>query len=186
MTTAVFMAGCSKTNEIVPNSEATGSGTGQGQGQGQGGNFQMPDLMGEVTAIKDKTITLKLESLPSGANGGFQNGSRPTGSMPSGSNGTPPDNTGSRTGSMQQPQVQYTGKTQDITLTDSVKILSISNSQSGTSQSEVKLSDIKTGETVSVYYASDGKTIDHISVSNGTFGGFGGGNPGGNQSAASK
>lgn len=174
MAISLMATACSRKNEIVStttDSQAAGS---QFMGTGQQGGFQMPDMMGEISSVKGNVVTLKLEKMPNFQRRAGQSGAASGSSRKSWSSGTSRPS-GSASGSRPQRQVQYTGDVKQITLTDSVKITKPTFSQNSMSQTELKLGELKTGETLYVYYASDKKTIDHITVmEQGSFGGFGG------------
>lgn len=180
--TAVLM-GCKKSDD-----SSTTSG---GQGFGNGSGVKQADLMGEVTAISGNKITLKLIKIPTmtrptGSGGGW-NGSRPMGSRPSGnwSSGSRPEGgygggygqaasgaSGSRRGASRQ--MEFTGKTETITVPSAAIIYTRTYGANGTQENVLKVSSIKKDDILSIYYAADKKTIKQISVSDlSSSGGFG-------------
>lgn len=151
------VAGCSNSG----NSNQTST-----NGKGNRGNFQKPDVYGEVSAINGNTITLKLMKIPqmnrpkgqvrgSGSgNMGVRNGASGNGNWSkNGSQGR--GGMGART---------YTGEEKNITIPDGVSMTTMTRGTNGVEQSDITLDQITTGSTLSIYYENDGKTIKNIRV----------------------
>lgn len=165
--------------------------------------FEMPTLMGEVTDIAGNDVTLKLIQIPKmtsrPSSGSFSRPSSGSFSRPSGGSWS---NSGA-SGTNRQRTVQYTGETKEVIIPVGTKIvttqISQSSSAAGGSASRtasgggmfgrgqmnfvevaISVDKIQIGDTLSFYYAKDGKTITKVTVSSassgsgfaGFFGGF--------------
>lgn len=163
-----LLSGCSNNN----NTQSSQNGNPSGNFRG---NFKLPGLTGQVSNIKGNDFTLNLIATPQ------MGGTRSRRSYQSGGNG------GQYQSGQSRPQrtINFTGEVRDYVIPSGTKLVTTSFSQGVVSQSTVTVDSIKIDDTLSVYYAADGKTIDYISVSNsssggGFGGGFGGGYGGGN------
>lgn len=153
-----IFAGCSKTAGSASTSSQDSNSK----------SYERPGLTGQVTDITGNDITIKVIKMPT-----FKAGSRPSGSgrgSYSGGNWSSRGG-GSRGGASGFSHsgargLQFTGKTQDVVIPVGVNIVEMSRGQGGASEATVSLSSIQKGSIISFYYASDGKTIDKVSISN--------------------
>lgn len=167
------IAGCS--NSSNSNQSAT-----NGNGNGNKGGFQKPDVYGEVASISGNNVTLKLMKIPqmNRGNGNYRGSGNGNMSTNGGAPGnTPSNNPGNanmnRNGGQGPGQGQgrggmrakaYTGEQKTITIPNGVQMTTMTRGANGATQSNVSLSDITTGSTLSIYYDTDGKTIKSIRV----------------------
>ena len=122
---------------------------GANKSYGQNGQpFKQADVIGEVDIISGNDITLKIIAMPA----------RPS--------GDPDANT--KTSQSKNPvdrQTQYTGEEQKITISDSTPITTFSRGTDASQKSNLKVSDIKKGDRIQVWYADkEKKTIEKISI----------------------
>jgi hypothetical protein len=188
---------------------------GQAGQNNPGMQLQDADLMGEVSAISGNEITVKVISIPQMGQGqkggpdGNSNGQTSRGAIgrkqapaagdgqasanDAGKNQAPADGTGQNRASAdnaangQQPQreIQYTGETKVLKLTDSVTITETVREDKNVTSQAIKLTDIKVGDTLQVYYSDKSKeTISKIILGSGW--GMGGGRQQGQQPDSNK
>lgn len=158
---ALLFTGCGAT----PTSTTDSQSQPPSQANSQGGDRQSfrqngpaADLNGEVDTISGNSITLKLIAMPVRPSG------RPDATGPAGS--PRPRGTGGLGFQGGNRPVQYTGKTETIALTDSIPITTMTRGANGAQQENIKISDIKKGDRIQVWYADkDKKTISKVSVS---------------------
>jgi hypothetical protein len=163
-----LLSGCSS-NKNNTNSSQSFNQNGNGRG-----NFKTPGLTGQVSNVKGNDMTLNLIAIPQ------RGGTRSRRSYQSGGNGG--NGGGQYQSGQSRPQrtINFTGEVKDFVIPSGTKLVTMSFSQGGISESTVTLDSIKVDDTLSVYYTADGKTIDYISVSDSSSGGgFGGGLGGG-------
>jgi hypothetical protein len=164
------IAGCSNANasdQTSTNSNGNGNGN---AGKGNKNGFQKPDVYGEISAIDGNKVTLKLMEIPqmshrNGQNKGNGSGNGPGNGSGSGwnnGNGNGNGNGGPGSGGMRAKK--YTGEEKTIEIPDGVSLVTMTRGANGMTQSNLNLSDLTTGDTLSIYYNSDGKTIDKIRV----------------------
>ena len=196
----VGLAGCGSGKNNA-NSQANAGGAGMM-------GFQRPDVYGEITEIAGNEITLKeiklpqmgrygrytpdpnrtpspgmrvrMTGRPDGSAGGYSYGNGSGGA----SGNSPYMGQGGNGSGRQAPKVEYTGKTVDIVIPVGVKVTQITMGQDRKpTTEEVAITSLKKGDTLSVIYAADGKTVARVMLSNGMRGGggrfFGGGGAGG-------
>ncbi len=164
-----------------PNGSKRGNGGYRGQLQGQGA-----DLTGEVSSISGNQITLKVIKMPAfnrngtsprGGTGNSGNTSQPAaGSTPaaepssstpaSDSSNTSPDSRGPKGNGHSQPRgIQYTGETKTVTIPDGVAITAMARTNGDSNQQTLKLSDIKEGNVLQIWYSDKDKgTVSKINV----------------------
>lgn len=165
----------------LPNGSKHGNGGYRGQLQGQGA-----DLTGEVSSISGNQITLKVIKMPAfnrkgtpprGSTGNSGNTSQPaagstsaaepSGSTPaSDSSNTSPDSSGPKGNGPSQPRgIQYTGETKTVTIPDGVAITAMARTNGDSNQQTLKLSDIKEGNVLQIWYSDKEKgTVSKINV----------------------
>lgn len=160
------IAGCSNGNN---SSQASTASNGSGQaGNGGGNGFAKPDVYGEVANINGNQVTLKLMVIPqrNGRNG--QNG----GNWKNGQNGQNGQNNGNASagggngagGPGGRRARQYTGQEKTMVIPNGTSIVTMSRGSNGMTQNQVSMSDITVGSVLSIYYKTDGKTINNIRV----------------------
>jgi len=156
-------------------------------GDNNQGNLQKPDmgdLRGEVTAIDDDEITLKLIKMPEFNGGpggqpgngqppqatGTQNGTQTNGQQRP-PQGQPPQATGTQNGAQtngqppQQRTIEYTGETKTITIPDSATITTMVMTDNKMTSEEIEVEDIEVGNIVTIWYSDDDSTtISKVSV----------------------
>lgn len=134
-------------------------------GEKQSSRQTPADLIGEVDSISGNDITLKVIAMPQRPSGN-QNGEKPTGT-PGQKNQGDKQNQGNRPDRQNQGdrQPQYTGEAQTITLSNSIPITTYSRGDNGPKSDPIKLSDIKKGDRLQVYYSDkEKKAIEKVSV----------------------
>lgn len=173
------MAGCSNSNN---SGQANAASNGNGNGNSANG-FTKPDVYGEVSSINGNNVTLKLMEIPQmpnrngqgngGGNGqgnggnwqnGGGNGQGNGGNGSNGGNGGFRGGNGGGGGFGGMRQRNYTGQTKTITIPSGTSLVTMARGQNGMTQNQIKLSDVTVGSVFSIYYKSDGKTIDKIRV----------------------
>lgn len=172
----MLLAGCSSKNAA---STSQTTDTNQTATNGQNNQRQNPDIFGQVKSISGSDITIALAQVPQRNQG--QNGAQQQPQQQSQS----ASQTGGTAGQGQRGNMtlQLTGETKTITVPDGVKIYGgngpsrqnkgqsqgqsetqSQGQQQGQGPAEVKLSDIKVGDTISVFYQTGTTTVDHISI----------------------
>jgi hypothetical protein len=145
------IAGCTNSensNQTAPN--------------GKKGNFQKPDVYGEVSSINGNKVNLKLLKIPQMNKPNGQVRGSDTGNMGVKSAAPNYENPGQGGGRMKAKT--YTGEEKTITVPDNVQIITMTRGANGMGQSTITPDQIQTGSTLSVYYDTDGKTIKSIRV----------------------
>lgn len=182
----LLTAACGSNSSASNGSEgnaAPGSNQPAGSPSGQA-KMQAADLVGEVASIDSNKIELKLIEMPQfspnvrqGNARGGNTGAKPKSSNDSGTDSTKQEGTASTdikgskpsspNGGNQMPQMKftYTGKSETVTIPDSVKITATTRGDKGMQQKTISLTDIKKGDLLEIWY-SDKKTetISKISV----------------------
>lgn len=141
------------------------------------------DVYGEVSEVIGNEVTLKLLEIPdmSAMNrekgtDGEQAGGKAEGSAPAG------DTTGGAaagaTGGGGMREKQYTGEEKNIVIPVGTPIVSMSRGEEGMVETEISLNELTSGNTLSIYYQEDGKTIEKITIRKPRTGGGQGGQGG--------
>jgi hypothetical protein len=139
-------------------------------------NKKMADLSGEVSAISDNQVTLKLiemPTMPADKNGKQKDGQGTTASTNSSANqGTSQD--GQKTNGTQpadqagqkpKMEVKYTGETKTITISDGISITTLSKGEKDATEKTIAVKDIKVGDRLDISYSDSNKTtISKINV----------------------
>lgn len=141
----------------------------------QRGNFAAPDVYGEVKSVNGNDISVALLEMPQRPQRNNTQGSgdstAPQGSKPQ---GTRPSGTGNgqrQGGGMNAPK-KYTGATQTVTVAADTQISTFErgsgngngNGNNRPTQKDIKVSDIKAGSIIQVWYKSGTKEIQRIMV----------------------
>jgi hypothetical protein len=168
------IAGCSNAQG---SSQTTTSNSNGNAANANRNGYQKPDVYGEVSAIDGNKVTLKLLEIPQMTRRNRQNGSNDTGNggnnSSSNSGGNATGNgvyTGRGNGGAGGPGrggmrvKKYTGEDKTIVIPDGVTMTTMTRGQNGMTQSNISLSDVTTGSTLSIFYDTDGKTIKSIKV----------------------
>lgn len=163
--TTALMVGCSKANnENAQETAQSTQSTSTDDGSTKQKNFQDIDLQGEVTNIDGNKITLKVIKVPERNQGSKQkdqvnqNGDKNVSQDSKDKGGQAPERKGNR-------QVEYTGETKDITISDGIKIISMNREKKDSDAKTLTISDIKVGDTLSIKYSDkDKETISQITV----------------------
>jgi hypothetical protein len=145
--------------------------------------FEKPDLYGEVSEVIGNEVTLKLLKMPEMPAQNGQKGGTNAGNVDDkGSNVAPNDanadgSGGTGTGGGMR-QKEYTGEEKTMVIPVGTSLVTTTRSETGMTESEISLNELKSGYTLSVYYKKDGKTIEKISVRKPRTGGGQGGDTG--------
>lgn len=106
--------------------------------------FTRPDLMGEIKTISQDEIVLKVIKF----------------SLPGKDDSKTYD---AKKSSVKKTfQIEYTGEEKVIKISSDLKILKSSRSSDGVKQDELNISELKTGDILSITYKEDKTTIDKI------------------------
>jgi hypothetical protein len=160
------IAGCS-------NGNGSGQAAAASNGSGQAANgFAKPDVYGEVAKIDGNQVTLKLMEIPqrNGRNGNnrrnWQNGQNGQNWQNNGqNNGNVAAGGGNGAGGPGGMRARrYTGEEKTIVIPNGVSIVTMTRGTNGMTEDQMALKDITVGSILSVYYKTDGKTIDKIRV----------------------
>lgn len=160
--TAVLMVGCGSTTTTTQSNSAS-SNTSTNDGSNKQGNFQRPDLEGEVSSIDGNKITLKVIKTPDRSAGADNKNQNSDGGDKSNQNGNNQDQQSPK--GQQKRQVEYTGETKDITIGDGVQIKTIGRGNKGSQSNDLTVSDIKVGDRLGITYSDKtNETISNIIV----------------------
>ncbi|EKQ53514.1 MULTISPECIES: hypothetical protein [unclassified Clostridium] len=160
--TTTLMVGCSKTSTGTTQAAQGSQNASTEDGTAPQKNFQAADLQGEVSSIDGNKITLKLIKAPERPQGGDKKNANQNGDQK-----TSQDNNKDGQPSMKQAnrQVEYTGETKDITVSDGIQITTMSRGKQNTDAKTLTASDIKVGDILSITYSDKEKeTISKIVV----------------------
>ncbi|MCP8968096.1 hypothetical protein [Ectobacillus ponti] len=168
------IAGCSSSNAATSSSggQTTSQSTTK-QANGTAPAFEKPDVYGEIAEITGNEVTLKLLAIPDMSARGANNGTKDD-KQAQGAGGANGANGG---GGMRQKN--YTGEQKTIVIPVGTPIVSMTRGDSGMQESEVSLNELTSGNTLSIYYEKDGKTIKKITLRKQGTGGGGQGGTGG-------
>lgn len=111
-------------------------------------NFKMPDLVGEISEIEGRAITLKVISM-----------NKPNDNGEKISNQKPQILSENNNNSIPTFKRQYTGELKKITIPEEIN--KIKNARG---QGDVKVSELKIGDILSITYKEDKITIDEIKL----------------------
>ncbi|WHY02665.1 hypothetical protein [Neobacillus sp. DY30] len=145
------------------------------------------DVYGEVSEVIGNEVTLKLLKIPdmSAVNREKGTGGAPTDSKAEGgaATGTPPTDGaaagaagGGAGGGMREKQ--YTGEVKTIIIPVGTPIVSMTRGEEGMVETEISMNELTSGNTLSIYYQEDGKTIEKITIRKPRTGGGQGGQGG--------
>lgn len=160
--TATLMVGCGA-NAANTQSKDTASNASTDDGTSKPRNFQRADLEGEVASIDGNKVTLKVIKTPE----------RPEGASDKQLSKDGGDKTDKKanTQDKQVPngqsnkQVEYTGETKDITISDGIQIKSMGRGTQASQAKDLTVSDIKVGDRLGITYSNkDNETISSIIV----------------------
>jgi hypothetical protein len=129
-------------------------------------SFTRPD--GEQGALTESSGDGPRTVRPEGAESGmpFERSERPEGA----SGGTPQRRVQER---------QYTGEELEVIVPVGIPLMTVTRGENGMEEKELALTAIKGGDTITITYKTDGKTIDTVYITQGTAGGTIAGGPGG-------
>lgn len=150
-------------NKTAAKAPGTTSGTAKKpSGTSSRSNSSGAGLMGEVTAVQDGSVTLKLIEMPQ-----IQRG------QGSGGHVRPSPGAGAPAGSHPQGQghgqitPKYTGETKTVKIPAGVPVTTVTRGQSGMETKNIEVKDIKAGDMLQVWFSDAGKTVvSKVSVSN--------------------
>lgn len=141
--------------------------------------FARPDLIGEVSNINGRDVTLKLVEMPQFRGNGQDAQAQEDRQKPR------PSQEPEQGRSRRSVERKYTGESKSIKIPEGVAITSMVMGEKGREIKNVDLKDIKAGDTLQVWYDKDNGAISRITLSN--FGGGGNRNnnskPGGNKAS---
>ena len=146
------------------------------------------DVYGEVSEVIGNEVTLKLLEIPdmSAMNrekgtGGDKTGEKAEGSAPAGdtTSGAEAGATTGTPGGGGMREKNYTGEEKTIVIPVGTPIVSMTRGEDGMVESEISLNELTSGNTLSIYYQEDGKTIEKITIRKPRTGGGGQGGQGG-------
>jgi len=178
----LLFTACKSNSTNSNNTNGNSSATQNQNNNGQNGNkqFNMPDLMGQISSISGSKVTLKLYTLPnknSANNNGSNTSNKPNDNAsqkPQGSPGAPPSgyhkpNSSDRPngGGRGMHQMEFSGETKEITIPDGITIESMSqgNRKGNPTSSTIAIKDLKVGMNLQIWYKdSSSETISRISV----------------------
>jgi hypothetical protein len=161
--TTTLMVGCSKASTENTQTAQSSQSASTENGSTNQKNFQGADLEGEVASIDGNKITLKVIKAPERPQGGDQKNAKQNGDQKhpqdsNNNNGQAPNKQGNR-------QVEYTGETKDITLSDGIQITTMSRGKQNSDSKTLTASDIKVGNTLLITYSDkDKETISKIAI----------------------
>lgn len=174
--TATLMVGCSSSTKDTQNkqdtqSASTNSSTSTDDSSNKQNGMQKADLEGEVTSISGNKVTIKVIKTPEKTEGAAPDNASKDSDKANANKDS--DKANSKDGQLSkgQPnkQVEYTGETKDITISDGAKIETMSMDQGNPSQKEITASDIKAGDVLRITYSDKEKeTISTINVMSAT------------------
>lgn len=121
-------------------------------------SVEMPEGM---TRIDNGDGAMMFQMTPGDGAGDVQSGAAPSGEMRQ----------------IRAPEQKYTGEEMEIIIPVGVPIMTRTRGESGMEETELALSDVKSGNIITITYKEDAKTIDTVFVSQ-SGGGFAGGMPG--------
>lgn len=158
------LKGTTGDNKAAAKAPGTTSGTASKNHSGTSSrsNSSGAGLMGEVTAVQDGSVTLKLIEMPQRSGTGGPEGEGHTRPSPgAGENaGTHPQGHGQMT-------PKYTGETKTVKIPAGVTVTTVARGQSGMETKNIEVKDIKAGEMLQVWFSDAGKTVvSKVSVSN--------------------
>jgi len=165
--TMVFMlSACKSVGNSANNTTANAGTTNQ---KGANGTFKAPDISGEISDITGNEVTLKIIKMPQRQQPGSS--ARPRGTRSPQTSPRPQASPGAQgsgyRGGMGQGAARtrtYTGEVKTIVIPVGTKLTSTSFGQGGTTETEVNINTLAKGTVLSIYYATDKKTIDKITV----------------------
>ncbi len=163
--TTTLMVGCGA-NTTDTQSKQTTQSTSNDDGSNKQKNFQKADLEGEVASIDGNKITLKIIKTPQKPAGSSEkNASKDADKTNSEVNNKDKQ----ATNQSQNRQVEYTGETKDITISDGIQIKTMNRGQQGSESKNLTVSDIKVGDILQITYSDKEKeTISNINVRSAT------------------
>lgn len=139
------------------------------------------DVYGEVSEVIGNEVTLKLLEIPDMAAMNREkgtNGAPPTDRNTEGgaaTGGTATDGTAAGKGMREK---QYTGEEKTIIIPVGTPIVSMTRGEEGMVETEIGMTELTSGNTLSIYYQEDGKTIEKITIRKPRTGGGQGGQGG--------
>jgi hypothetical protein len=145
------------------------------------------DVYGEVSEVIGNEVTLKLLEIPDMSamtrekgTGSNQTGGNAQGSAAAGdtTGGAAAGATPGATGGGGMREKQYTGEEKTIVIPVGTPIVSMTRGEEGMVESEISLNELTSGNTLSIYYQEDGKTIEKITIRKPRTGGGQGGKTG--------
>lgn len=164
--TMVFMLSACKS--VGNSANNTTANTGTTNQKGANGTFKAPDISGEITDITGNEITLKIIKMPQqqqpGSSARPRGTQRPQTSPRPQTSGDPGTGNGGGMGQGTARTRTYTGEVKTIVIPVGTKLTSTSFGQGGTTETEVNINTLAKGTVLSIYYATDKKTIDKITV----------------------
>jgi hypothetical protein len=114
------------------------------------GQFERADLIGEVSEVNGREITLKLIQMPQfqGRRGEGQNGAgRPErADRPQGEGRT-------------ERVINYTGESKIITIPENVDITSFNRGENGPGAIKIDIKDIKAGDMLQIWYSEEDENV---------------------------
>jgi hypothetical protein len=131
------------------------------------------DVYGEVSEVIGNEVTLKLLEIPDMSNmtrekgtGSDQAGDKAGGSAPAEdtTGGAAAGATPGATGGGGMREKQYTGEEKTIVIPVGTPIVSMTRGEEGMVETEISLNELASGNTLSIYYQEDGKTIEKITI----------------------
>lgn len=145
------------------------------------------DVYGEVSEVIGNEVTLKLLEIPDMSNmtrekgtGSDQAGDKAEGSAPAEdtTGGAAAGATDGAAAGRGMREKQYTGEEKTIVIPVGTPIVSMTRGEEGMVETEISLNELASGNTLSIYYQEDGKTIEKITIRKPRTGGGQGGKTG--------
>jgi hypothetical protein len=145
------------------------------------------DVYGEVSEVIGNEVTLKLLEIPDMSNmtrekgtGSDQAGEKAEGSVPAEdtTGGAAAGATVGAAAGRGMREKQYTGAEKTIVIPVGTPIVSMTRGEAGMVETEISLNELASGNTLSIYYQEDGKTIEKITIRKPRTGGGQGGQGG--------
>lgn len=124
---------------------------------GNSGQFTMPDMTGEVVSVTGNEIAIKVIKMPE------KNGNQADNSKSAPTDGQAAPEKPSQDGQPPQRNIEYTGETKTIKISDNVTVTKMSMGDNGPQTQDIKIGDIKAGDILQIYYSDkENQTISKI------------------------